>query len=256
MYHDLACGGTWPECGWRQSIYTVERTEFAHQIHRIHAMTDPARVGSIRRRGDWGGVPIFFTFDDGALSAHRCAAPYLEQFGWRGHFFVTTDWIGRPGFLDRSQIRELQARGHVIGSHSRSHPERMSHLSDWELDREWKDSCQVLSDVLAEPVKVASVAGGYYARRVGKAAARNGIEVLFTSEPTISVDVEDGCLILGRYSVRYSTSAEAVAAIAAGAKGPRYRQASLWLAKKAAKSITGTWFLDLRRRWLPRIPQS
>ncbi len=254
MYHDLAGEGTWPESGWRQSLYTVERTEFARQIDLIRAVTDPARVCPLGRRGVWTGLPIFLTFDDGALSAHTCAATLLERFDWRGHFFVTTDWIGRPGFLDRAQIRDLHARGHVIGSHSRSHPERMSHLSETELDREWKESCQVLSDLLAQPVKVASVAGGYYSSRVGRAAARSGIEVLFTSEPTTSVGAVDGCLVLGRYSVRRSTPAAEVAAIAAGARGPRYQQAGLWLAKKAAKSITGEWFLDLRRWFVPRTP--
>lgn len=253
-YHDLIEEGTSPESGWRQALYTVQRAEFARHIHLIRSVTGPARVSSLGRRCEWTGLPIFLTFDDGALSAHTCAATLLERFDWRGHFFVTTDWIGRPGFLDQAQIRDLHARGHVIGSHSRSHPERMSHLSETELNREWKESCQILSDLVAQPVKVASVAGGYYAARVGRAAARSGIEVLFTSEPKTAVEIVDGCLVLGRYSVRRSTPAVEVAAIAAGAKRPRYQQAGLWLAKKAIKSITGPWFPELRRWFVPRTP--
>ena len=50
----------------------------------------------------------------------------LERYGWPGYFFVATDWIGRPGFLNAAQFRELDSRGHVIGSHSCSYPERMA----------------------------------------------------------------------------------------------------------------------------------
>ena len=42
-----------------------------------------------------------------------CVADELEQMGWRGHFFITSDWIGRRGFLTAGQIRELRRRGHV-----------------------------------------------------------------------------------------------------------------------------------------------
>lgn len=255
-YHDLACGGTWPECGWRHSIYTVEESEFGRQVYGICSGIGVGRIDSIGRRRTWQGVPIFFTFDDGARSVHTCGAPQLERYGCRGHFLITTDWIGRPGFLDAAAIRELDARGHVIGSHSRSHPERMSHLTDEELHREWSESCQVLADILGKEVRVASVAGGYYSRRVGRAAAQCGMEVLFTSEPTVTVSEEDGCLILGRYAIRASTRASVVAAIAAGDKGPRFRQSSAWLAKKAAKFIIGPWFVDLRRWLLPRLPES
>ena len=66
------------------------------------------------------------TFDDGGVSALQTTADLLEKYGWRGVFFVTTDRIGTPTFLNADHVRELHRRGHVIGSHSCSHPERMS----------------------------------------------------------------------------------------------------------------------------------
>src|SRR6267378_3753421 len=62
-------------------------------------------------------VPFTMTVDDGGLSYYTTVAERLEVRGWRGHCFVTTGAIGHPGFLDGRQIRELHARGHVIGSH-------------------------------------------------------------------------------------------------------------------------------------------
>ena len=78
-------------------------------------------------------------------------APRLEALGWCGHFFMTSGQIGAPGFLTASELRELHARGHVVGSHSHSHPVRMSACSVAELRREWTDSVGLLTDILGEP---------------------------------------------------------------------------------------------------------
>src|SRR5688572_15916675 len=63
-------------------------------------------------------VPYVFTVDDGGVSYYTLIADRLEARGWRGHCFVTTDAIGTRGFLTAAQIRELDARGHIIGTHS------------------------------------------------------------------------------------------------------------------------------------------
>lgn len=257
-YHDVG-GDRLPLDAARSaaSLYTISYEAFVHHLQLIGGRTVRGQVTSVNWRFDAAApMPIYLTFDDGAMCAYSCVADELEKAGWPGHFFITTDWIGRPGFLDQRGIRQLHERGHVIGSHSRSHPERMSHLKEDELLREWTDSCGVLSDIIGRPVTIASVAGGYYSRNVGRAAAAAGIEFLFTSEPTTSVTLEDGCAILGRYSIRRSTRASSVAAIAAGEKWPRYRQSAVWFMKKAAKRITGRWFLDIRRMLLALSFQS
>ena len=180
---------------------------------------------------------MFVTFDDGGISAFTTVADILEEAGWRGHFFVTASYIGRRSFLNVDQIRELHRRGHVIGSHSLRHPARISRLSWEKLIEEWSASVQILSDILGEQVRVASVPGGFYSKKVAQAAAQSGIEVLFTSEPTASSRVVDGCLVLGRYVIQRWTRPETAAAIAAGNLAPRLRQMIYWNAKKALKTF-------------------
>ena len=85
------------------------------------------------------------------------AARLLEQHGWRGHFFIATDYIGRPGFLTESQLAELARRGHCIGGHGVSHPARMSACSTRELDHEWQTSARILGEIVGHPVTTASV---------------------------------------------------------------------------------------------------
>jgi hypothetical protein len=95
-------------------------------------------------------------------------------------------------------------------------------------------------------VTVASVPGGYYAKAVASAAAEAGIRVLFTSEPTTSERIVDGCRVVGRYSVRRHTPAGAVGAIAAGDRRYRWQQSMAWATTKAAKKMMGKWYLPLR----------
>jgi hypothetical protein len=241
-YHDIVDERQRPpNDGSRHSgRYKLDQGHFRGHMDSIWRSCEHSAVRVIDRARQWQTeTPLFLTFDDGAVSSYSIVAGELEKRGWRGHFFVTTDWIGRPDFLNPQQIRELHARGHVIGSHSCSHPARMSKLSRAQL-------------LLQESVVTASVADGYYSRKVGKAAAAAGIQVLFTSEPSAKVSVVDGCLILGRYSIQSHTPASVSGAIAARNRWPRLRQAILWQAKKPVKALAGESYFTIRRFLLSR----
>jgi peptidoglycan/xylan/chitin deacetylase (PgdA/CDA1 family) len=249
-YHDVVdeAAEVLAAVGPVRMVYKLDRRDFCNHLRAIRLQAGEARVQTIDRRRTWRREqPVFLTIDDGALSGYTCIADELELHNWRGHFFITTDWIGRPGFMDRWQLRELRARGHVIGSHSRTHPERMSQLGWGDLLKAWFESCDALSGILGERVSTASVAGGFYSRKVARAAAAAAIEVLFTSEPTTRASVVDGCLVLGRYSIQRRTPFGMSGAIAAGEPWPRWRQTVAWKARKAVKAVTGESYLTIRR---------
>jgi peptidoglycan/xylan/chitin deacetylase (PgdA/CDA1 family) len=241
MYHDVVEAGNYAASGFPgkgADLYKLDREEFARHLEAIrHAI---------------GNRPVCLTFDDGGVSAYETVAGMLERYGWHGYFFITTDWIGRPGFLNRAQIRELDTRGHIIGSHSCSHPARMSHISWDEMLREWRDSAARLAEILDHRVTVASVPGGYYSRQVAAAAAQAGIETLFTSEPTARVQIVDGCRVMGRYVLQQGMGPETAAGLAAGRLAPRLRQAALWKAKQAAKALGGELYLHVRESILKK----
>jgi len=233
-------------------VYTLKLTDFSEHLTAIERQKPS--IHTIRYRYEWGKqTPVFLTFDDGTAGAYIFAAAELEKHGWRGHFFITTDWIDRDGYMDRDQIRDLHRRGHIIGTHSCSHPERMSHLAPTELLREWKDSCKILSAIVQCPITTASVAGGYYSQAVAQAAASAGIQVLFNSEPTSTIAVVHKCLVLGRYSVQSFTMPAVSAAIAAGRRWPRWKQSMLWSVKRILKKLGGESYVSVRRRLLSRF---
>jgi peptidoglycan/xylan/chitin deacetylase (PgdA/CDA1 family) len=198
-----------------------------------------------------GGKPAWLlTFDDGGVTAYDPIADILEANGWRGHFFITVDYIGRPSFVTSEQIRALRRRGHLVGSHSCSHPERMSSCAEAQLVNEWRKSQEILSDIVGEPITTASVPGGFYSRAVARAAAQAGFQILFNSEPTRRAHPVDGCLVLGRYTIYRGMSAERAAALVAGSVWPRWEQAFLWNARKLSKAVGGRLYLRLRKRLL------
>jgi peptidoglycan/xylan/chitin deacetylase (PgdA/CDA1 family) len=176
----------------------------------------------------------------------------LEQYGRRGYFFITTDYIGKPSFLTPEHIRGLHARGHVVGSHSCSHPQRMAMCTDEQLCDEWTRSVAILGDIIGSRVTLASVPGGYYSDRVAEWAARAGIRTLFNSEPVAGVRQVSGCEVIGRYSIQPGISAQIAASIAAGSVAPRARQYIYWKAKKALKTVGGSYWLEFRRAWISR----
>ncbi len=134
----------------------------------------------------------------------------MEAHGWTGHFFVTTGLIGTTGFFGAEDIRELHSRGHILGSHSHTHPNICYSLSKAEMLAEWQRSCEILAGIIGEPVLTASVPGGDMNRETIATAAEAGIKFLFTSEPTFRPWQESGITCFGRVCVKQDTPLAAV----------------------------------------------
>ena len=192
---------------------------------------------------------LLFTFDDGGKSALTAIAPQLERYGWWGHFFIATDYIGRSGFLTATNLRELRDRGHCIGTHSCSHPLRMSELSEAKLSHDWRASLDRLSDILGERVTVGSIPGGALSSRVARSAEGAGLRFLFTSEPVPRLWNHGHCSLIGRYTMRDDTQPEIAYAVTVGSRWPWMRQWVRWNALKVAKAASGPAYLTLRR-WI------
>ncbi|MBK9313219.1 MAG: polysaccharide deacetylase family protein [Acidobacteria bacterium] len=229
---------------FRQHIDTIARTVSGLPV----LVTELAATNNAL-----SGTPWMITFDDGGASFHTRIADLLENQGWRAHFFVATDYIGKPGFMSPEQIRDLRHRGHIIGSHSCSHPLRFASRPWNEMEREWSESTSVLSELLEEPVRIASLPGGQYSKQVAQTAAAAGIKVLFTSEPTTRTTEVEGCLVLGRYSIQRWMSPAVAAAIASGRFAPRFRQLVWWEFKKFSKTVGGNFYLRAREKWMNEL---
>jgi peptidoglycan/xylan/chitin deacetylase (PgdA/CDA1 family) len=194
------------------------------------------------------------TFDDGGISYYTVIADRLEALGLRAHCFVSTDRIGDRGFLTPQQIRELDARGHAIGTHSASHPARFSALTTADMRREWSDSRQRLEEIVDHPVTVGSVPGGYFSRAVADAAAYAGLRTLYTSEPTTKPSMFDDLRVVGRFTIRRGHAPDMALRFASAAPWARCGAWVGWNAKALVKPVLGAsysrvadWILEPNR---------
>ncbi|MCX6596146.1 MAG: polysaccharide deacetylase family protein [Acidobacteria bacterium] len=254
MYHDVIEPGAahlsgFPGAG--ADIYKLTRAEFAAHLAAVRQAVGSRPTGLADE--NWGdAVPVLFTFDDGGASFYDPIAGMLEEQGWRGWFFISTAFLGTPGFMTPPQVAELSRRGHVIGSHSVTHPTRMAACSTDQLRREWLDSVRTLEDITGAPVRTASVPGGYYSPAVAQTAAEAGIRVLFNSEPVQQGTWEGETTVLGRYAIQTGMPAGECAAFARGDRWPVLKQKLLWDTKKLIKGLGGTVYLKLREKLLAR----
>jgi peptidoglycan/xylan/chitin deacetylase (PgdA/CDA1 family) len=254
LYHDVLPEGAEASSsgfgGADADIYKLGESLFSEHLERIAelgadrvtALTEPTMPRERASR-----APVLFTFDDGGVTADEPTARLLEERGWRGHFFVVTERLGRKGFLNPSQLVQMRKRGHLIGSHSHTHPAGFSRLSYERMVQEWRQSREILEKILGEPVWSASVPGGFYSREVARAAREAGYRVLFNSEPAAGPTDVDGLLVLGRYGIQHRTSAEAALRLARADRLPLLRQSLTWNAKKPLKKIGGPAWLVFRR---------
>jgi peptidoglycan/xylan/chitin deacetylase (PgdA/CDA1 family) len=107
---------------------------------------------------------VAITFDDGSVSQFACALPALVARGMTATFFVTTDWIGTPGYMSWDQLRQMVDRGMSVQSHTRSHP-FLSELGHDALRRELEESKAALDRALGQNTTEISLPGGNPPRR-------------------------------------------------------------------------------------------
>jgi peptidoglycan/xylan/chitin deacetylase (PgdA/CDA1 family) len=234
------------------SAFDAQLAGLADAMHTAPLLAPALQPFDRKTRGDGDASPrrrpsVVLTFDDGGVSYYTLAAERLEARGWRGHCFVTTGRIDTLAFLTASQIRELDERGHLIGTHSVSHPTRFRALPPARQQSEWADSRRRLEDLLGHGVRVGSVPGGFYSADVARAAAGAGLTTLFTSEPTTSLQVIDGCLVIGRFAIRRGDRPHRSGGLVRSTWTRRTAWAN-WTAKALAKPLLGASY--------PRVAQS
>lgn len=194
MYHDVYVSDTM-ESGFQNAgalPYKVALAEFEQHVSLIKKYCKENGIDK---------SSVCFTFDDGGKSFIQNIAGVLEKHGFYGLFFITTSCISTPGFLTQSDIIELRRGGHIIGSHSHTHPERMDTLDEVTISNEWATSCSILSNILDEPIKTASIPNGFSSKKVLQNMIDNGITTIYDSNPTTKKRTYKGVEVIGRYAI-------------------------------------------------------
>jgi peptidoglycan/xylan/chitin deacetylase (PgdA/CDA1 family) len=192
--------------------YTHTRAAFRDHLDRIATRALTPRL-VIELDFDRSGRHLLLTFDDGGKSALGVAEE-LARRGWLAHFFIVTSRIGERTFVDPVEIRWLRSCGHVIGSHSHTHPDIFRDQPRGRMLGEWCDSAAILEDILGEPCLAASVPGGDLSSFVLDTASEAGFRYLFTSEPWFTPQRLGDCWIIGRVCLKAGMAPHAIEELA------------------------------------------
>lgn len=199
MYHDVYEDDI-RESGFQSGFqYKVHVSNFKKHISAIRSYLDSTKSKSSE---------VIFSFDDGGISFYSLIAPILDEYQFKGIFFVTTKFIDSPNFLSKRQIVDLISRGHTVASHSHTHTD-LSQLKPKKIIEEWQISNNIIKD-LGGDISCASVPNGLCNNEVIKAAYQCGIKKLFTSKPTSKIEQYKEMQIIGRFSIYQKTSEKKV----------------------------------------------
>lgn len=210
MYHEVTDDPT--SSGFQRPgalPYTLSRAAFARHLDAIAAgQLKPELVSQLDLRAN-GKRHLLLTFDDGGTSA-LYVADELARRGWKAHFFIITARIGERTFLKPADIRTLRSAGHIVGTHSHTHPDIFRSLPRELMTTEWRVSRAILEALLGEPCLTGSVPGGDISPLVLESAADAGIQYLFTSEPLLRPERMGDTWILGRVILKGGVSAATI----------------------------------------------
>lgn len=155
-YHDVQ--PTMPKGGGGPAHFTVPTASFELMLDTIaqngalgcslaDAFANPARKR------------VAITFDDGNIGQYENAFPALLARGMTATFYVTTDWVGQPGFVTWEQLREMAAAGMSIQSHTCSHP-FLSECNPGQLLIELQESKRMIDAELGQNTREIAFPGG------------------------------------------------------------------------------------------------
>jgi len=154
---------------------------------------------------DFSSKSILVTFDDGGKS-NIFAANELKKMGIIGHFFIVTSLIGRKGFLSANEIKKLHKQGHVIGSHSHTHPNVFNSLNRDKMIYEWAKSKEILENIVKEKIICCSIPGGDSNLNAFQTAGEIGFDYVFSSDPSFYPVHVDNTTVIGRVSLKKGDS--------------------------------------------------
>jgi peptidoglycan/xylan/chitin deacetylase (PgdA/CDA1 family) len=248
LYHGIDSGEPWERrLDSTDREYVLSRERFEQHIDLLATRRIPVlSLDECVDRGDGARAPVVLTFDDGDRSCYTTAAPILEHHGFRGEFFVVSQWIDRPGFLTRENLRDLIRRGHRVHSHSRTHA-KLSTLDTAAIEEEVAGSKSEIEAMIDGPIRYFSAPGGAYDQRVLDTARRAGYAGVLNSVEGYN-DGRRSTFVLRRFTARAYTR---IGTLASTCEWPRYTAARLAVKRGAIGAVRrvlgGSGYERLRR---------
>ena len=201
MYHEVPGEAT------PAGYYAIPHDRFAAQLGVIRALGLTA--SSLERvLAGPPGPTVGLTFDDGHETHYTQVFSLLQERQLTATFFVTSAWVGTPGYVSWHQLREMADAGMSIQSHTASHP-FLSELGRADAARELAASKAIIEQEIGRPCTTLALPGGDAPRGWSPADyAALGYRCVATSRwgpNRVEREPRDGVRYIRRYTVRRGT---------------------------------------------------
>jgi peptidoglycan/xylan/chitin deacetylase (PgdA/CDA1 family) len=166
--------------------YSLTANQFREQMEYLH--TNRYITLSLDQLLNNESVPqksLVITFDDGWADNYTNVFPTLKEYSLTATIFVISGFIGKAKYMDWHQLREMNAAGLSIQSHTVSH-KPLAQLSKTEVEYELVTSKKTIENALGKKVNFLSLPHGVFNRRVLETAHEAGYLAICTSEPGFS----------------------------------------------------------------------
>lgn len=137
--------------------YIVPGAVFRKQIKMLadsgyHTITPDQYYAYLTHGAGLPEKPVMISFDDTSEEQFTVGAAELDNYGFKGVFFVMTISIGRPGYMSSEQLKALSDNGHVIASHTTDH-HNVKKYSGEDWDYQLAKPKNKLESITGKPVE-------------------------------------------------------------------------------------------------------
>ncbi len=203
LYHQIVADRSSAQgMSWRARKYLVTAADLRGQLDWLRQ--NRVQIFCLRdvidaRKNDSHTVSAVITFDDGGRSDFLFAYPMLAEHGMTAEFFLTTNQIGKPGFLDWPEIQEMQRAGMSFQSHGADHVD-LRRLAPQDLRSQLEHSKQTLEDRLGALVDFLAIPYGLFNQPVLETARAVGYAGVCSS---VCWPARPGSALMGRAAIHW-----------------------------------------------------
>ena len=163
--------------------YNVSVEQFEEEMQWLHdndyhTITPAQLLDAIREGAPLPPRPVIITFDDNQISPYLHAVPILKRFGFTASFFIMTVTIGKDGYMDADQIKDLADEGFTIGGHTWDH-RILTQQIDSEVERQLDLSGADLRAILGHDPEYFAYPSGLYDQHIVDALKAHGYKMAF-----------------------------------------------------------------------------
>ena len=158
-YHRIADG--------KKGDYTVSQSTFSAHMKLLadsgyHSITPAQLYDYLVYNQALPQKPVMITFDDSRVEHSEIAAPVMENYGFKGVFFIMTITYNKKNYMTTEQIAGLAKAGNTIGLHSWDH----TMVTKYKEEADWQKQVVApkakLEKIVDRPVEYWAYPNGVY----------------------------------------------------------------------------------------------